>query len=417
MTVELKVDENFVSYVLDTYDLSDRTRERLEKTVLFRLRDNGITDFDEAYSYIDSLAMGTELRHHAKIRSLDEEVGETERTLHEIIGTEDENLRRLFEDLQSRKKLSGQEVVECLSYCLDRQDTEILSKLMERQRVEFDVSLDYLLDNAEEIGARIRQTAQKYERDGIILFPKKLIVSVSFDPFEIKFENRIGINLTEEEQDVVIKAYKLFGGSASAAAKHLGYSGRTIIKYWRKVGLHIQEGRRDLQDEDISNIISAHSRFRGNATKAAESLGYAANTILKQWKKAGLETINWTGALREEEVSRIIFSHSEFDRNATRAARNLGYGINTILRYWKKAGLDTLPPNMGRPKNGHSEKEREMERKVVSVYDTYNGNASRAAMDLGHSLTTVIKYWRSNGLEIRSQGYHGNDSYISKSEK
>ena len=32
MTVELKVDENFVSYVLDTYDLSDRTRERLEKT-------------------------------------------------------------------------------------------------------------------------------------------------------------------------------------------------------------------------------------------------------------------------------------------------------------------------------------------------------------------------------------------------
>src|SRR3989344_1774739 len=110
MTVDnLQVNEEFVSYVLDTYDLPKRTRERLEKTALFGLRENGITDFDEAYRYVDRLAMGSELLHGRWMLSLDEKVGYTDRTLHEIIGTEDEETKKLFENLQRRRKLIGNE--------------------------------------------------------------------------------------------------------------------------------------------------------------------------------------------------------------------------------------------------------------------------------------------------------------------
>ena len=67
---------------------------------------------------------------------------------------------------------------------------------------------------------------------------------------------------------------------------------------------------------------------------------------------------------------------------------------------------------MGRFRDSPTEKELDRERQIVSVYDSYQGNASVAAENLGCSIATVIKYWRKNDLEIRPQGRHGNDSYI-----
>ena len=288
MTVELKVDEHFVSYVLDTYDLPDKTRERLKRTSLFRFRENWITDFDEAYNYIDNLAMGAELRSRARIRSLDEEVGETERTLHEIIGNKssDEGLRKLFGDLQNRKKLSGREIIQGLSFCLDRQDIEVLSVLMGECKIEFDVSLDYLLDHAEEIGERIRQTAQRYEKDGVILLPKRPIVSVSFNYFSVEFEEHRGRPLTDGEITSLVTAHESFGGNATSVARHLGYSKTTVLHYWRNLGFKVKNhgAHNKVTDEELRAIISAHSEFNGNANRAARELNRNPSTILKYWK-------------------------------------------------------------------------------------------------------------------------------------
>lgn len=417
MINELQINENLVRYVVDTYDLPEKTRDRLARTALFRLRDNHVASFDEAYAYIDNLAMGIdELRQRYISRSLDQKVGETERTLHEVIGIEDKGIERLFEDEQNkRRKLSGQEVVECLSYCLDRQDTEVLSRLMEGYNLEFDVSWSYLLENAEQIGERIRQVAHRYEKDGVILIPRKPIVQLSFNPFEVEFEKNMGRRLTDEEISVIETAYDKFNGNANAAARHLGYADGTIRRYWRKLDFEVQEKKR-FQDEDISRIILAYSKYGGNATVAARELVHGVPTIIKYWRNAGLKINPSSGALQEEKVARIISAHSEFNGIAMRAARKLGHGTDTVLRYWKSAGLDVKPANMGRPRDEPSKKEIEIEKKVISAYELYNGNASRAALELGHAIATVTKYWRKNNLEVRPQGWNGTDSKFVENE-
>ena len=283
-----KIDENFVSYVLDTYDLSDRTRERIERTALFWLRDNGVTDFDEAYTYIDRLAMGPELLHRHWLVSLDDKVGYTDRTLHEIIGTDDEETKKIFETLQRRRKLTGQEVVECLSYVLDRQDTEILSKLMENHNLEFDVSWNYLLENAEQIGERIRQVYERYEQDGVILLPRRPIISVSFDPFEVEFGRERRHQLTRGEIDTIPITFQRLGNNASATARHLGYSVPTITRHLRNEGygylIGTPEGNSSLADDEVDRMAKEWLKFksRGESLNAfARDFGRDRFTVYK----------------------------------------------------------------------------------------------------------------------------------------
>ncbi len=337
-----KVNGDFVSYVLDTYDLSEEQREKLARTSLFRLRDDGITNFDEAYTYIDTLAMRAQSRHRARMRSLDEEIGETKRTLYEIIGTEDNNVKRLFEDVQSREKLSGQEVVECLSYALDRQDTEILSKLMEGQRVEFDVSLDYLLDNAEEIGGRIRQIAQRYEKDGIVLLPRRPIVQVTWDPFNVEFENHQGRRLTEEEINNILVEFKRVG-NVESTARHLGYAGTTVARYLRKRGMgdlirtHRNNG--PVTDEERIAIIQAYKLFQGNSRAAERHLCRGYQTILRYWREEGLETRGVGSKLTLSEREHLISLYQKFNGNVSKASKDEKYSPVTVLKYWREAGL------------------------------------------------------------------------------
>jgi len=341
MTVNnLQVNEEFVRYVLDTYDLPDKTKERLARHSLFRLRENETTDFDEAYTYVDGLAMGAKLRHHARMRSLDEEVGETKRTLHEIIGQEDDSVRKLLESVQSRKKLSEQEIVEYLSYCLDRQDIEILNKLIGRQDVQFDVSLEYLLDNTEQIGERIRQVAQRYEKDGVILLPRRPIVQITWDPLSVEFKKRTrGDHLTDEEKFAIRRAYWEFDGNASAIGRHLGYSGSTVARCCREAGLAGFEKRRKLTFKQEAQIVEAYTKFRGNALAAAKTLGHTGTTVLKQWRYYGFEILptgkrEWP--FTEED---IISAYHESEGKTSVAVQIVGCSRTTILKYWRKAGL------------------------------------------------------------------------------
>ena len=393
-----KVNGDFVSYVLDTYDLSEEQREKLARTSLFRLRDDGITNFDEAYTYIDTLAMRAQSRHRARMRSLDENIGETKRTLHEIIGKEDDGIRRLFEEGQERKKLSGQEVIEYLFYCLDRQDIDVLSRLMEGQKVEFDVSLDYLLDNAEQIGERIRGVYERYEQDGVILLPRRQIVSVSFDPFEIEFGNHIGRKLTDEEKSVIVEAYRKFDGNAVAMARHLGYSPATVMKYCREVGLQFREGGGKLNSQKINLIISAHTLLDGNANNTAKKVGCSHSTVLRYWRREGLD-INPNGGdwnrLSETEQSRIVSTYSEFRGRAGAVARHLGYSERTVIKYWREAGFKIDGKTKALQSGDISS--------IVSAHSEFNGNANRVAGHLGYSRNTVLRYWRKAGLEIRQK--------------
>ena len=340
----LQINEELVKYVLDTYNLSDKTRERLARTSLFRLRDNGITDFDEAYTYIDNLATGAELGH-IRMRSLDEEVGETDRTLHEIIGSNssDEGLRRLFGDLQNRKKLSGREIIQGLSFCLDKQDIEVLSALMGERKIEFDVSLEYLLDHAEEIGERVRQVAQRYERDGAILLPRRTIVQVSFNYFSAEFEEHRGKPLTDEEKAVIRAAYLNFDGNASRAARHLGYSPNTVINCCREGGLKIFNPGNRMGFRKREALLQAYLRYEGNATKTERELGVSIHTVLKHWKKAGFEirrpSSNYNSLTNQEHI-RVCREYEYTDGNASATARNLGYVVHTVLTHWRKEGLE-----------------------------------------------------------------------------
>ncbi|MDP3986668.1 MAG: hypothetical protein Q8P81_00390 [Nanoarchaeota archaeon] len=302
-----QVNEEFVRYVLDTYDLPERTRDRLVRHSLFRLKDNEVNDFNEAYTYLNRLATEAELRHHAKMLSLDERVGKTERTRHERIGADDTNLVSLLESGETEETLSGQEVIEYLSQTMDHQEIEVLTTLLGDQKIELEASPNYLLENAEQIGARVRDLAQRYEKEGILLIPRKQVVQVEWDPFRVKFHVRRGRPLTEEEKEIIRNAYNLFGGNAKRAAEHLEYAPASVRKTWRSAGFKINPSGPLYNPNDPRHIkvIETYKKNGGDMTKTAEDLGRSMNYVWNHVKKEGLSSRK-SGSRKKEQPREII---------------------------------------------------------------------------------------------------------------
>jgi transcriptional regulator with GAF, ATPase, and Fis domain len=97
----------------------------------------------------------------------------------------------------------------------------------------------------------------------------------------------------------------------------------------------------------VKAILEAHETWGGNAAQAAQALGVAPSTVVRHWKKAGIEAGGRAPALSKADKRRIERAHRTFAGNASRAARSLGVAPSTVRKYWKRAGLETRSP--GRP--------------------------------------------------------------------
>ena len=99
--------------------------------------------------------------------------------------------------------------------------------------------------------------------------------------------------LTDKEQEKVIAAHATYNGCAEEAERQLPYTSQTIIKYWRKAKLKINnrsiraDGKyvAQLEESQIETIVSAYVSYQGNANAAARNLPFSPPTIKKYWKQ------------------------------------------------------------------------------------------------------------------------------------
>jgi len=124
-----------------------------------------------------------------------------------------------------------------------------------------------------------------------------------------------------------------------------------------------------------------------------------------------LERILTRGDVRIEldNLKRIIEAHKDYEGNALRASVGLKYGVGTIVRYWRMAGFEIKF-------RGHPDLPQEEIQRIENAHSAYKRNALLASKNLGHSIHTIIKYWRGAGLRTNKRGY-GKDEKLYKKYK
>ena len=202
--------------------------------------------------------------------------------------------------------------------------------------------------------------------------------------------------------EVIMSAYDTYKGNADEAAKHLPYSPRTIARQWRDSGLEVIVNKpqpsgiakvSELSSEEIQKVMEAHKTYGGRATRAAKEVRHNINTVLNYWRNAGLRIRGQGDSnLSDEEAKEVVAAHKTYKANAKAATRHLPYSSSTILRYWREAGLRISPRG---EKNALPQNKI---KKILSAYSLYGGNSLEASRQIGHSDITVRKYWRQVGL-------------------
>ncbi|MBI4010193.1 MAG: DEAD/DEAH box helicase family protein [Candidatus Aenigmarchaeota archaeon] len=216
---------------------------------------------------------------------------------------------------------------------------------------------------------------------------------------------RVVHRLNQQQIEV---AYYTYGGNANEAAKNLGCYASTVLGYWRRAGFEIGPsamGKNKKNQQQMEDIVAAYYTYGGNSSQAAKHLGYAIGTILKYWREAGLVTRTAkSDMLTQEQRDRIIAAHASYDGNPVEATKNLPHRKHTIIRYWENADLEVREPNI-------IKLSQEEIGGIVAAHTTYDGNAREAARKLGYPYNLVMKHWREAGLEIWSH-----DTILSQEE-
>jgi len=96
------------------------------------------------------------------------------------------------------------------------------------------------------------------------------------------------MTLDEETIKQIIEGHKKYNGNSTETAKQVYVSTTAVQKYWKINGLYIKPKRKELPEQEIREIISAHKKYKGVGRIASRELGYPIKRILKYWKHAEL---------------------------------------------------------------------------------------------------------------------------------
>ncbi len=294
---------------------------------------------------------------------------------------------------------------------------ERLEKIYDEERISF---INSLLQSGDEINPEIREIlsefAEKYKVGNSIILPPRPIVSVNFNPFSIEYgpdypldiiakywrknwrkirnrRNERNEELMREHKDFIFKIYNLYSGNATRAAQNTIYSKGTFLRHWRKSGLEVKISKppvRYLSEKDKQKIINSYNIYNGNISKASKELHHNQGTISRIWKEAGLENPIDVRALPKEDIEKILEAHTLCNGIAAKAEKYLHHSLSTILKYWKLNGLKVNPPN-----GKYSNKDKT---KIIESHLIYKGNASEASRNLGYAVDTILRQWRIAGL-------------------
>lgn len=115
--------------------------------------------------------------------------------------------------------------------------------------------------------------------------------------------------IKQSEIDLIVGAYPHFDGVATRAAYDLTYSRATITRHWRRAGLKVDSSRKSkISEIERQQIIEAHSLYGGSAYQASRNLPFSSNTILKYWRHAGLQVLKRNRTIMEKYEARQLIS-------------------------------------------------------------------------------------------------------------
>lgn len=355
-----------VHEILETYDLSPG----IKRAIALRVADTteGYT-FDEIYREIALLAdrFSVPFNERFAVR-LDSSLFGDRRTLHEVISIEEERP-------QYGEGISAANVISILDGKLDEKYLGLIRQMTsgtgKDEFLEFHVSRDEIEGNIPLIKTYLDDIISRYYRNGTLALANRDIADIeTAGHLNIRYGRTNNSKLPEptspsskevlEEIEKMVAgqikaAYFTYNGNVKEAAKALHFKGDTIRRYWIRAG-HIPASRK-LAEGQIEEIIEAYEQYGPFSAQAARHLPYSRQTIKKYWINAGQHVDNRrtptntrpAHALAPNQIEEIIEAHQLY-KSATEAERHLPYSTNTILRYWRGAGLEILPGRRA-PKN------------------------------------------------------------------
>lgn len=187
-----------VREIVETYELPPRLADKIALIAKIRLAELGLTRFDDVYRYIDYLVRRhTTESPYDRTVSLDSPISphsDSGYTLHDVIGTEDraqteEHVGYKYREDQER--LHAHEVLEILREHVSGQSSDILKHLLDHNNGGYvNFSPEEIAANIEYIQTRLNEMTNRFEINGNLVIPRRPIVSVHFDPLEIRFGRR-----------------------------------------------------------------------------------------------------------------------------------------------------------------------------------------------------------------------------------
>ena len=103
--------------------------------------------------------------------------------------------------------------------------------------------------------------------------------------------------------------------------------------------------------------------------------------------------------LKEEDIRRVVDSHSKYSGNVKTAEENIPYSGPTIRRIWRLNNLPTLKkvnPEM-KPKD-------EKELMIIGLHEEYHGNVYEASMNSNLEFSLIYSVWKRYKLPLMYKG-------------
>jgi len=394
-------DEELIKSILETHNLDSKLQEKIIKQASKAIDKGFLNDFDSIYTYVDYLVEKFNMPYLEKFAlSLDRLItSDSTKTFHDLFGEEDENLATLFEQPDnSEEGLPIEEAISILGHKIKEQDMALMQQLLDGCRGNFKLnwSPNELRINISQIKERIAKLKDNYGANGDLIIPKRPIVYVQLNKsLIIKFGNRRyegnPLAFFLANRDVYV------GMGRTELAKFDGGLYDSLRRE-KQLDIAIPEIKEaSLSEDEVNEIIAAHDTYEGNAKKAAKYLPWSDFTIAKYWKREELQ-IRKKGSqpLSEDEVNEIVAAYDTCDKDATKASKYLSRARNTIVKYWRRKELQ-----LG--KGGAQSLSEDEVNEIVAVYDPCEGSATKASKYLSRAITTILKYWREAGLDIRKK--------------
>ncbi len=437
--------ENLVEWIVDTYDLQPRVRDK----IVHIARENMPKDFAGIYSDIARLVDSFQVPYQERFAtSLDAEIQHEEKSrFSEIIGAEDPDLANIEDRLDPvvDTGITLQEAVSLLDGQMDKDAMSLIQSLMARSESGeglLGIEAGSVGSLVPEVQHRLGQLAEKFTFDGRILIPPRPIKRIDIDKGIIEFgprqyngnplayfranidwyrgmsrtqldrfdqglarslrehgqmdaaiqEKICGVPLSQDLIEKIVSAHPTYGGTASRVAAEIGCSGYSVTKYWRQHGLDIKPKGNPLNPSQISNLCGAYGVYGGNVSRAAMHLPHGRGQIRKYWVMNGLEVTN---RLYEWQVREIVEAHSIFKGNALAASRGLDYSDDTIVKYWRANGLEA---DGWQNQSSQTLPQKDIDQ-IIDAHATWNGNSLEASRHLPYAHSTICKYWAESGLD------------------